>query len=156
MGFASRIHMLAGIIGLMGSLNVGQDVPNANVAPSKRTRSKGKRAGGRGGARRQGGRSFHSDPQINASLRHRMGGNAMRIKMARQGYVFLDPKSEMEPRWIESPTIQPEEVEVAVADYCKRTNYTGRVRFNIRDKLIHVERPFNLGPVQFQQLKVPA
>lgn len=67
-------------------------------------------------SRRQWRRLLGGKPPTNGhreTLRRRMGGNAHRIRMAREGFVYNDDQSlPTYGRWKLSPTVLPEEVEM--------------------------------------------
>lgn len=103
---ASAVAMLTGVMARRGVPMLQDQVTTneGNSRPSRRQRItpvRYKRS------------TYHRDEQRQASLRRRMGGNGIRIIMARRGRVFSDPPTSgpYQPRWIESPRVLPEEVE---------------------------------------------
>lgn len=95
------------------------------------------------------------DDQKQASLRRRMGGNAMRITMARDGYIFTDKQVEGQPLYELSPRVLPEEVEarVKVCDYRRQFwDPSAPVRTTIRGMEVEIYPTF-CGPVRFKQLE---
>lgn len=117
-------------------------------------RPKPKRKQGRSKIRHRG--TFHVDRQHAASLRRRMGGNAVRIRMARNGLVFNDNQVENPyEQWVPSPTVLPEEVE-HYRKLCLNTNPLWRwqkpntsIRTKIRGHIVDVW-PLILGPVRYE------
>lgn len=108
------------------------------------------KAGRRLNSRQYRNRGSYFDPKRcgqGQALRNRMGGNANRIRYARQGFAWRDDLGAYDL----SPTPLREEVEVLVADLKKRRGDDDLPEiywFPIRGKIVTVY-PRILGPVRY-------